>query len=63
MPDCGRAFILLSILNAITRLGLFSHSSGGSSIPVKGDIFSLSKLYFSTTEVVVLSAVSLLLED
>ena len=43
-PDCGLALILLSILKANTLFGLLSHNSGGISLPVKGDIFSISKL-------------------
>ena len=48
-PDWGRAFILLSILNANTLFGLFNQSSGGISLPVKGDILSISNSLFFTT--------------
>ena len=35
----------------MTLLGLFNHISGDNSIPVKGDIFSLSNTYKRTPEV------------
>jgi hypothetical protein len=46
-PDCGLAFILLSILNARTLLGLLSQSSGAISNPVSAYILSTSNKYSS----------------